>query len=170
MADAARGLPAEAGSYSVRGLIVSPTNADRVVIAAGAGKWARGGIYRSDDGGATWRKLPQPDPALVRTFIRSQADEVAPGLLLPGREIAELDAAIGYLTANPDLTGDGDLNDANENIWAVEFGDVIRSSWPPRRFVPDAKLVRQHIAVDAQLKSARPMRGDPVARADEYAQ
>ena len=49
-------MSADAGSYSVRGLLVSPTNADRIVVAFGAGTWSKHGIFVSDDAGATWQQ------------------------------------------------------------------------------------------------------------------
>lgn len=44
-------LPADAGNYSVRGVLVDPKNADRVTVAFDTGVW------RSDDAGKTWRRL-----------------------------------------------------------------------------------------------------------------
>ncbi|MFA6960152.1 MAG: hypothetical protein WC205_05315 [Opitutaceae bacterium] len=44
-------LPAEAGNYSVRGVLVDPRNADRVTIATDTGVW------RSTDAGKTWTRL-----------------------------------------------------------------------------------------------------------------
>lgn len=49
-------MPPDAGSYSVRGLVVSPTNADHIVAAFGAGTWSKHGIFVSDDAGNTWRQ------------------------------------------------------------------------------------------------------------------
>jgi photosystem II stability/assembly factor-like uncharacterized protein len=50
-------LPAGDGYYSVRGLAVSPANADSVVAAIG-NQWApRRGVFRSTDGGLSWTKV-----------------------------------------------------------------------------------------------------------------
>ena len=51
------GLPARDTNYQVRGLIVDPRNADKVLIATGS-QWSNTpeGIYRSTDGGTTWAK------------------------------------------------------------------------------------------------------------------
>lgn len=43
--------------YSVRGLVVDPRRADHILIATGQ-QWApMGGLFLSEDGGATWRKV-----------------------------------------------------------------------------------------------------------------
>lgn len=44
-------LPAEAGNYSVRGVLIDPRDADRVTIATDTGVW------RSADAGKTWTRL-----------------------------------------------------------------------------------------------------------------
>jgi photosystem II stability/assembly factor-like uncharacterized protein len=49
-------LPADAGYYSPRGLIVSPTDANRLVVAFGRGTGGKHGIIVSKDGGVTWRQ------------------------------------------------------------------------------------------------------------------
>lgn len=50
------GLPAAFGIYDVRGVIVDPRNADKIVAAIG-GQWDEPkGIFVSDDGGGTWQQ------------------------------------------------------------------------------------------------------------------
>ncbi len=52
------GLPAEASSYQVRGLVVDPRNADKILIAVGNSYDKKhAGIFASDDGGVTWAKV-----------------------------------------------------------------------------------------------------------------
>ena len=50
-------LPAQDGIYETRGLSVDPRNADVIVAAIGS-QWSSGadGVYRSSDGGTTWRR------------------------------------------------------------------------------------------------------------------
>lgn len=49
-------LPVSFGIYDIRGLVVDPRNADRIVAAIG-GQWDKPwGLFASDDGGGTWRQ------------------------------------------------------------------------------------------------------------------
>lgn len=50
------GLPPEEGFYSVRGLWVSPSDPDRLLIAVGHQWAANHGVFLSRDGGSTWEK------------------------------------------------------------------------------------------------------------------
>jgi hypothetical protein len=50
-------LPVQESSYQVRGMIVDPRDANRVLMATGS-RWAtRAGVWLSTNGGDTWRKV-----------------------------------------------------------------------------------------------------------------
>lgn len=50
-------LPADAGSYSVRGIAVDPRNEDRVLLGLGNSWGNVKGVWETTNGGASWRKL-----------------------------------------------------------------------------------------------------------------
>lgn len=49
-------LPQEQGTNEVRGAVVDPRDANKIVIAAGSQWFAKGGIFVSSDAGVTWKK------------------------------------------------------------------------------------------------------------------
>ena len=69
-------LPARDTNYQVRGLVVDPRNADVLLIATGS-QWANTpeGLYRSADGGATWKKT-------LDAYYMGNGDDRWAGLLL----------------------------------------------------------------------------------------
>lgn len=69
-------LPARDSAYQVRGLVVDPRNADRVLIAIGS-QWSNTpeGIYRSNDGGTSWTKT-------LAAYYMGNGDDRWAGVLL----------------------------------------------------------------------------------------
>jgi photosystem II stability/assembly factor-like uncharacterized protein len=63
-------------SYGIRGLLVDPRNANRIMVARGGGQWAPAdGLYISNDGGRSWQKT------LTATFNANESAR-ASGFLL----------------------------------------------------------------------------------------
>ncbi len=91
-------LPAQDSIYETRGLSVAPRNADVLVAAIGS-QWSSGaGVYRSSDGGTTWRRT------LEAGFMGNGPDDWA-----------------GFLLTRP-------ANDPNTIVVASEGTGVFRSA------------------------------------------
>ena len=110
-------LPPDAGSYSVRGLVVSPTDADHVVAASGAGTRGRHGIFVSDDAGNTWRQTldaptdgngNQRADGFVLVASPADADTLYFGALLSGLYRSD-DAGNTWKPLGPDKVDPRDL-------------------------------------------------------------